>query len=299
MKKQDRARLPRKIYSNYTAFLFVAILNAFVGCSIPCNCSNKFTRLSPTAISPIDQKEMVLIPAGEFLMGTNKTDKENRHRSIGTVKPLYADQHPQQKVFLDNYYIDRYEVTNKEYKMFLADTNYYETPSHWKNRKYKEGEGDLPVTQVTWYEAFAYAIWAGKRLPTEAQWEKAARGIDGREYPWGNQFNENMANIGIEGPKKAMPAKTFPKDISPYQVYDMAGNVMEWVLDWYEPYSGSNYKSSRFGKTFKVIRGSGFHRAGHYFLRAYNSVFYRTEADPDTYFENVGFRTVTPFIDEG
>ena len=203
---------------------------------------------------------MVLIPAGKFLMGTDKIDTKETHRSIGTVKPLYLDQQPQRKVFVDNFYIDLYEVTNNEYKRFLDDTDYYETPSHWKNREYPEGEGNLPVTQVTWYEAFSYALWAHKRLPTETQWEKAARGIDGREYPWGNKFEKGMANIGIDGAKSAVPAKQFPKDVSPYQVYDMAGNVMEWTLNWYQPYPDSHYKSSRFGQKLKVIRGSGFQR---------------------------------------
>lgn len=283
-------------YQNYTIvwFLFPALF--FITCDFSSETKVTPRGLASTMTSEIDQKKMVLIPGGQFIMGTDKKDKENTHRQIGTVKPLYLDQRPQHIVHLEDFYIDRYEVTNLEYKRFLDDTGFYELPSHWEDETFAEGTGNLPVTNVTWYEAFAYSLWAHKRLPTEAQWEKAARGPDGRDFPWGNQFNKDWANIGIDGAKSAMPAKSFPKDVSPYEVYDMAGNVMEWTLNWYQPYTGNSYKSSRFGESFKVIRGSGFQKAGHYFLQAYNYVFYRTEADPDAFYENVGFRTVTPFI---
>jgi formylglycine-generating enzyme required for sulfatase activity len=252
--------------------------------------------LKPVKISPVDKKEMVLIPAGEFVMGTNKTDPENTQRKIGTVKPLFLDQHPERKVFLGDYYIDRYEVTNAEYKVYMEDTKYPDYPEHWVDDNYPEGMGDHPITNVIWQEALAYALWAGKRLPSEAQWEKAARGPNGLEYPWGNEYVKGKANVGIEGEKTTVPVGSKPEDVSPYNVYGMAGNVMEWTLDWYEAYPGNTHKDKRFGKSMKVLRGNGFQKSGHYFLDAYRFAFNRTEVPPDEYFENVGFRCVTAVI---
>lgn len=250
-------------------------------------------------LSPIDGKEMVLIPSGEFLMGTDKTDPEKTHLKIGTVKPLFVDQQPERRVHLDAYYIDKYEVTNAEFQRFVDDTQFNDLPAHWVEGKFPEGQASLPVTNVTWREALAYALWAGKRLPTEMQWEKAARGPDGRLYPWGNEYKVGLANIALEGPHKAVPGGTFPQDLSSYGAFDLAGNVMEWTLDWYNPYPGSEYRSAKFGNKLKVLRGNGFQKGGHYFLDAYRYLFYRTEADPDDYFENVGFRCVTDFISTG
>ena len=244
-------------------------------------------------ISKIDKKEMVLIPAGEFLLGTNKTDPKNTHQKIGSVKPLYLDQQPEQKIKLDSYYIDKYEVTNREYKLFVDSTQYVDFPSLWVNGTYPIELADHPVTNITWSEAMAYALWAQKTLPTEAQWEKAARGSEGNIFPWGDEYVKGNANMGAEGKKQTAPVGSYPGDVSPYNVYDLAGNVMEWSLDWYQPYSGSAYRSQRFGKKFKVLRGNGFQKGGHYFLEAYQYLFYRTEADPGYYFENVGFRCVS------
>lgn len=250
--------------------------------------------LQKVKVSPVDQKEMVLIPAGEFIMGTNKTDPENTHQKIGTVKPLYLDQHPERKVTLDAYYIDRTEVTNAEYKRFIEAMQFPDLPSNWKNETYPEGMADHPVIGITWHEALTYALWAGKRLPTEAQWEKAARGTEGFEYPWGNEYVKGHANVGIEDAKGTLPVRSKPQDVSPYGVYDMAGNVMEWTMDWYLPYPGNTHKDQRFGKTLKVLRGNAFQKAGHYFLDAYRYAFNRTEVPPDEFFENVGFRCVMP-----
>ena len=252
--------------------------------------------LKPVKISPIDNKEMVLIPAGEFIMGTNKTDLENTQQKIGTVKPLFLDQHLELKVHLGDYYIDRYEVTNAEYKVYMEDTKYPDYPAHWVDGTYPEGQGDHPITNVIWQEALAYALWAGKRLPSEAQWEKAARGPNGLSYPWGNEYVKGKANVGVEGEKTTLPVGSKPEDVSPYNVYDMAGNVMEWTLDWYEAYPGNTHKDARFGKQFKVLRGNGFQKSGHYFLDAYRFAFNRTEVPPDEFFENVGFRCVTAVI---
>ncbi len=247
-------------------------------------------------VSPVDGKEMVLVPAGEFIMGTDKTDPEKTHLKIGTVKPLYLDQQPERRLHLEAYYIDKFEVTNEEYQRFVDATQYHDLPAHWVDGRYPEGSELLPVTNVTWSEALSYALWAGKRLPSEAQWEKAARGQDGRIYPWGNEYKKGNANIALEGPHKPVPGGAYPQDVSPYGVHDLAGNVMEWTSGWYEPYPGSTYQNAKFGKMLKVLRGNGFQKGGHYFLDAYRYLFYRTEADPDEYFENVGFRCVTEFI---
>ncbi len=255
-------------------------------------CGKKQAKISAHLTSERDQKEMVLVPSGMFIMGTDKVDPDNTHRTIGTVKPLFLDQHPQKEIYLDAYYIDKYEVTNKEYKRFLEATQYIEDPAHWNEGSFPEGKGDHPVTNVTWTEALAYALWAGKNLPTEAQWEKAARGTDGRLYPWGNEYQKGNANIGIEGDRKTAKVGSYPQDVSPFRAYDMSGNVMEWTLNWYMPYPGNDYKHARFGTNFKVLRGNAFQKAGHYFLEAYRYLIHRTEVAPDQYFENVGFRCV-------
>jgi len=272
-------------------FLFASFVTLFISA-----CDNSFDRktknstLATVKISPIDGKKMVLVPAGEFVMGTNKVDEEKMHLKIGAVKPLYLDQQPSRKIFLDPYYIDKYEVTNAEYKRFLDSTGYDELPGHWINATYADGAGHYPVTHVTWREALTYALWAQKTLPTEAQWEKAARGTDGRVYPWGNIYEKGKSNMGIDGARELVAVGTYPDDISPYKVYDLGGNVMEWTMDWYLAYPESTYKTTRYGKTLKVLRGNAFQSSGHYFLEAYRYSFARTEANPNDYFENVGFR---------
>ena len=276
------------------AFLFFYIATLFLfACGDFFDRKTKNSALPLVKISPIDGKEMALIPPGEFIMGTNKTDDEKTHLKIGAVKPLFLDQHPMRKIFLDSYYIDKYEVTNEEYKQFLDSSGYDELPGHWDNGTYAEGTGRYPVTHVTWREALTYALWAQKTLPTEAQWEKAARGVDGRVYPWGDVYEKGKSNMDIDGARGLVEVGAYPDDISPYKVYDLGGNVMEWTMDWYLAYPGSTYKNPRYGKILKVLRGNAFQKAGHYFLDAYRYSFSRTEADPNDYFENVGFRCVT------
>ena len=270
------------------------LLVFFVAAVFLSTCERAPGPLSHKIISEVDGKAMVLVPAGEFIMGTNRTDTENTHLKIGTVKPLYKDQHPEHKVYLDAFYIDQYEVTNLEYKKFVDATQFPELPGHWEEGTFPQGGKGFPVTNVTWREALTYALWAGKRLPTEAQWEKAARGTGGRLFPWGDEYQKGWANVGVDGAKALVSGGSYPKDVSPYNLFDMAGNVMEWTLSWYQPYPGNDYQFKKFGKEFKVLRGNGFQKGGHYFLEAYRYVFYRTEAKPDEYFENVGFRCVMP-----
>jgi formylglycine-generating enzyme required for sulfatase activity len=161
-----------------------------------------------------DRAEMVLVPAGEFWMGSDES----------------ADEQPRHRVGLDAYYIDKYEVTNAFYKRFMEATG-RAAPGYWNNTSFN-GESQ-PVVGVSWHDADAYCKWAGKRLPTEAEWEKAARGTDGRKYPWGEQWDSSRANAGDKLGKTA-PVGSYPSGASPYGVHDMAGNVWEWVADWYD-----------------------------------------------------------------
>jgi formylglycine-generating enzyme required for sulfatase activity len=176
---------------------------------------------------------MVLVPAGEFLMGSDDGDQDER---------------PQRRVYLDAFEIDRYEVTNVQYRRFLLATG-CEPPQHWPERyvaflpdrdpdwrgtDYPAGEGTYPAVAVNWEDAAVYCAWASKRLPTEAEWEKAARGMDGRTYPWGDGWDSSRANVGATGIGYTQPVGSYTAGVSPYGVLDMAGNVWEWVADLYD-----------------------------------------------------------------
>lgn len=218
---------------------------------------------------------MVLVPAGPFTMGT---DHEGGILSEGDAGPAH-------EVRLPGFYIDKTEVTNAQYQQY-CDATGYAPPPYWKNGKYAAGAGNQPVRFVNWWEAQAYAAWKGKRLPTEAEWEKAARGTDARNYPWGNEWDPSLLVWDVAAPQAA---GSKPAGASPYGVLDMAGNVWEWVADWYQPYPDSPAPATAgFGTTLKVIRGGcylGFPG------REYDcSTYHRTVARPQTRSEMVGFR---------
>lgn len=232
---------------------------------------------------------MVLIPAGEFIMGSDRVDTEGKGAEFGTVKPWYMDEHPQHKVYLTAYYIDQHEVTNAQYKDFVEATG-AAPPQGWREGRIPNGREDLPVTYVNWYEADRFCRWRGKRLPTEAEWEKAARGTDGREYPWGNEFDPTKANTGDTGIGDLSPVGRFEAGKSPYGVYDMAGNAWEWTADWYKPYPGSDYKNEAFGEKNKVLRGSSWGGTGHYAIPYFYRASYRLYTTPEERFHDAGFR---------
>ena len=195
-----------------------------------------------------DGAPMALVDAGEFLMGSDK----------------FGDEKPMHKVSLDAFYLDKYEITTARYAKFL-EAEGRRPPMFW-NQGSQTSYTERPVVGVDWHDADAYCRWAGKRLPTEAEWEKAARGADGRLFPWGNEEpTTRHANFGKGewmGYSTLTPVGGFEKGKSPYGIYDMAGNVWEWVADWYEPryYAtspSSNPQGASSGEN-KVLRGGSW-----------------------------------------
>jgi formylglycine-generating enzyme required for sulfatase activity len=191
-----------------------------------------------------DGAEMVFVPAGEFLMGSNA--------------PYYVDESPQQRVYLDAFWIDKTEVSNEQYDKCVeagacapsgcADDVRFNDPRQ-------------PAVCVSWYDAVQYAAWAGGRLPTEAEWEKAARGCDGREYPWGDKFDSERANTWEGGVQRTTPVGHYsPQGDSPYGAADMAGNAYEWTSTLFKgyPYDADDGREDAGATGFRVARGGSF-----------------------------------------
>ncbi len=233
---------------------------------------------------------MVLVPAGEFLMGSNRLDTEAKAVQYGSTKPWFANESPERKVRLGDFYIDKTEVTMDEYAKFVSATS-RKPPVDWLGGKVPEGKGKYPVVNVSWFDASAYCKWKGGRLPTEEEWEKAARGTDGRLFPWGNEFDIKKVNTLGEY-NGTTPVGKFPEGASPYGVLDMAGNVQEWTADWYRQYPGNTYNDKDYGEKYKVVRGGGWGGMGHYTMQVYVTTPFRTIAPPDGVYNDVGFRCV-------
>ncbi|MFQ5442307.1 MAG: formylglycine-generating enzyme family protein [Thermodesulfobacteriota bacterium] len=232
---------------------------------------------------------MILIPEGEFIMGSNRVDTEAKALQYGSRKPWFANEHPERKVFVKGFSIDRTEVTVGAYSEFVKAG--HRPPALWPGGVVPKGKEKHPVTGVTWFDARDYCKWKGKRLPTEAEWEKAARGTDGRIFPWGNEFDIKKVNtLGEHG--GTLPVASMPEGKSPYGVLDMAGNVEEWTNDWYKPYPENTYNDRDYGEKFKIVRGGGWGGMGHYTLQVYVTTPFRYMGPPGGAFDDVGFRCV-------
>lgn len=223
---------------------------------------------------PAVQAPMVLVPAGEFTMGAREDDK-----SAGEGK------RPAHLVYLDAFYIDQYEVTTSRYATFFQETK-RSAPEYWSEQVLKQ-HGNKPVVGVDWHDATSYCTWGGKRLPTEAEWEKAARGTDQRSFPWGNaRPNEEPANYlnwrdGFKDYGVLTDVGSYEQGKSPYGVYDMAGNVWEWVADWYDMnyYAKSPERNPKGPSTgeYQVARGGSWHDFPVHVASAYRQSFIPTE----------------------
>ena len=293
-----------RIHTNFFILICFSFTTIFLGSIVGCNTEDTAQDPSedPFGVHP---NGMVFIPAGEFEMGSN--DEE-----------AGSDEQPVHTVYVGAFYMDRYEVTNFEFKEFLLqnpnwqkdridkrfrDANYL---IDWNGNDYPNAKGDHPVVNISWYAAMAYAQWSNKRLPTEAEWERAARGgLVGKKYPHGNEIFTMHANydkyVGDTTPVGKYPANN-------YSLHDMAGNVWEWCLDEYNEdfYSLSSRENPLAGASsvkqiideFTKVKSSRILRGGSWFDSARNvRVTPRNWNTPPNSYFNIGFRcvmTVTP-----
>ena len=225
---------------------------------------------------------MIFIPEGYFEMGSS---------SLGS-----KEEGPSHFVYTSSFYIDQFEVSNSDYKKFLLSTD-HPKPKFWKDNRFNDP--GKPIVGVSWFDAVAYARWLGKRLPTEAEWEKAARGNDGRAFPWGGKWDKGFFFyfVNIFGDNDnyiyTAPVDYYKSGISPFGVFNMAGNVWEWCQDWYEKnyyrYSPeTNPKGPLTGRE-KVLRGGSWASE----IKGVR-VTRRARNNPSIRNEIYGFRTVLP-----
>jgi len=295
-------------------------------------------RAGETRIRPADGMVMVYVPTGEFEMGTGglgwirqPLSPRDRERA-GFPGYVFPDERPQHPVYLDAFWIDQTEVTVAMFRTFVEDTGYETTAERqgwgkpWTDGpqelewphvngadwQHPRGPGsiavdDHPVTQVSWEDAAAYCAWAGGQLPTEAQWEKACRGIDGRMWPWGNTYDGNRlslceAQCPIErwkddryddGYAFTAPVGSFPDGVSPYGALDMAGNLWEWVADWYaDDYYGDSPYENPLGPdsgTVRAMRGGAW-----YDTDVWATCSVRHQNPPSDLYDDLGFRCAVP-----
>lgn len=262
---------------------------------------------------------MVLVEGGPFLMGDTEEQAQRALEEYGGIEAYYISSVPQRPVALPAFWIDRTEVTNAMYAAFVAATGHpvptdehlWAAPYNWVDGAPPPGLESHPVTLVGFDDARDFCRWRGMELPTEEQWEKAARGTDGRRYPWGNEYSlSRLAGAGwrSRGPLDTIdkwtewwravyrgrmrgrevgtfPVGRFPSGASPYGALDMAGNVFEWVDAFFDPYPGATHDHEDFGHGYRVVRGGDW-----YLDRIYHQAAARLRAPADHRVPTIGFR---------
>jgi len=216
-------------------------------------------------VNDADGSVLLRIPGGAFTMGSSDGE---------------ADEKPPQRVTVQSFWMGKYEVTNEQFARFAATGYVTEAEkggggfvydgTTWKqdesaNWRHPSGGGSsadprLPVVQVSWNDAAAYCRWAGLRLPSEPEWEYAARGTEGRKYPWGNDWDASRCCNSVGSKRgRPLPVGSYPAGASPFGCLDMAGNVWEWTADWYDRYLGNTSDESSFGQKYRVLRGGSWY----------------------------------------
>jgi len=242
---------------------------------------------------PKDGALMVWVPGGWFRMGTNADTAQAQAEQLG-LKDYHVmageESFPEHRVYVQGFFMDKLEITREKWKAFVEATNWKpdKVAPTWNGGELTPEAALLPIAEVTWRGATEYSNWAGRQLPTEAMWEKAARGTDARWYPWGNE--KPGPEYGVISLGAALPGPqavgSYPKGASPYGCLDMAGNVYEWTGDWKEPYPNNPEPLGEWGHRWVALRGGSFYHTLHSYRTSKRFGF----APEVTYF-HVGFRT--------
>ena len=217
---------------------------------------------------------MALIPEGEFVMGSNERWDDEAPEHISSTKAFYMDLN---------------EVTNSDYEKFVVATQQV-TPYHWPEGNIPKRKAQHPVVYVSWFDASNYCKWAGKRLPTEQEWEKAARGQDGLIYPWGNQWALDKSNHPYKNSTGTESIGSYPEGQSPYGLNDMSGNVWEWVDSYYLPHPGNPVTRAEYGKDKRVLKGGSWFDCLSYGCGLSAPTFNRSFFTPEVKNNSFGFR---------
>ncbi len=217
---------------------------------------------------------MAKVPAGEFVMGSNER---------------WDDEAPEHMSLTGAFYIDLNEVTNADYKKFI-NTAEKTAPYHWLEGNIPRGEENHPVVYVSWFDANEYCAWVGKRLPNEKEWEKAARGEAGLIYPWGNEWSLDKSNNPYKYSVGTEPVGSYPEGRSPYGLYDMSGNVWEWVDSYYLPHPGNPVMRAEYGADKRVLKGGSWFDCLSYGCGLSAPTFNRSFFTPEVKNNSFGFR---------
>ena len=217
---------------------------------------------------------MIFIDAGEFIMGSNER---------------WDDESPEHINQTGTFYIDLYEVTNAKFKKFIDATKRI-PPYHWAQGRIPKGKENHPVTYVSWLDASDYCQWTGKRLPDEMEWDKAARGEDGNIYPWGQLWTLDKSNNPYKHATGTEPVGSYPEGRSVYGLYDMSGNVWEWVDAYYLPHPGNTIPKPEYGRDKRVLKGGSWFDCLSYGCGLSAPTFNRSFFNPEVKNNSFGFR---------